>query len=252
MAILKASSMPKLALSQDPKDKAILEFAERKSLRFISYKDYKYLYCLLCVESISLAVGGDRLADRDGAMELWLSIARADRATEIYGKAKERPKGLPEEEFKRLKPLLESEVRASNLSELVEVRMRLGEEVSKLLIRSVNGEAKQEFWRSITVAMMLLDTLSDMVKDRMEGLVKRLNIAGVLKLAKNLAKASFDSVRQIGIAKSIKLLAIPSLMTIKGGFERESRKEKPWDIFGILAMKEGQVRRDAEAPAGRT
>ncbi|MEM4634100.1 MAG: hypothetical protein QW275_03015 [Candidatus Anstonellaceae archaeon] len=222
--------MPSLVYSKDPKDKEIVEFAKKQGIRTLSYKDYKYLYCLLCAEKIGMAIGGSPMKQKDKQMELWLSIARSDRANEVSGKAG-CPKGVPANFFKELKPLLEAEVRAKDLFSLVIVRERIGEIVSSIFIQATDGKKHEVFWRNITVSMMLLDTLSDMVKDRIDGLVKKLDFRGFWLLIGKLAKSSFSTITRLGFGKSLKLLFLPAILTIKGGFESESKKEKEWELY---------------------
>ncbi|MEM4554905.1 MAG: hypothetical protein QXT25_03590 [Candidatus Anstonellaceae archaeon] len=230
MAILSINKMKHLSLSCDPKDKAILEFARKNGIRTLSYKDYKYLYCLLCAEEISIAVGGKPMRFKEQQMKLWLSISRADSQNEQTGKIA-KPQEAPSEVFSRLQPLLEAELGAHRLSGLVLIREKIGEILSALFIEATDGHRHAEFWENISVSMMLLDTLSDMIKDRLKGLVKRLDFEGVVLLFRKLAQRSFSSILELGLTNSARLLFIPSLMTIKGGFEKESKKEKQWAIL---------------------
>jgi len=227
MAIYRINGMARLPQSKDPKDRAIFCFAQKSGIRSLSYRDYKYLYCLLSVESISRAIGGHPMHRREQAMRIWLDIANAEKKIELTGKAL-CPNGVPDDVFKELKPLLEAEVRSPDMSYLVKIREKLGETVSKLFVCSVNGEAQADFWRKITTTMFLLDTLADAFQDRRNGIVKKLNISGFFLLAEKLAKNSLSVILQIGILKSLKLLFAPSIMTINGGFESDAKKEKQW------------------------
>ncbi|MEM4348761.1 MAG: hypothetical protein QXN37_04310 [Candidatus Anstonellaceae archaeon] len=229
MAIFRINKLQQIASSKDPKDKAILEFTKRHNIPTLSYKDYKYLYCLLCAEEIGIAVGGHPLRLMDEQMKFWLSISRADRQNELSGKVV-KPKEVPAEAFAKLQPLLEAEINAPNLSSLVLVREKIGEVLSALFIDATGGKNKARFWENISVSMMLLDTLSDLIKDRLDGLVKRLDFRGFVMLIRKLAERSLLAVAELGLISSVRLLFIPSIMTIKGGFESERKKEAQCEI----------------------
>ncbi|MCX8196890.1 MAG: hypothetical protein N3G80_01060 [Candidatus Micrarchaeota archaeon] len=223
--ILKIKNLPKLASSVDPKDQAIYQFVKRQGIRTLSYKSYKYLYCLLCVENISVAVGGKRIKNLPEALGIWLSISKADKQTEISGKSA-KIEGVPRDFFESMQPLLEAEVRSKNLSEFVLLREKIGQKLSSFFAFLLDDETHKKFWENITVAMMLLDTISDLAKDKKDGLVAKLDLRGLVLLAKKFVSSSVASINYLGILNSIRLLLAPTLLTIRGGFENEAKKEQ--------------------------
>ncbi|MCX8174798.1 MAG: hypothetical protein N3E51_01170 [Candidatus Micrarchaeota archaeon] len=251
MAIYRMRNLSSICSSSDPRDRQIAVFALKNNIRRLSYKDYKYLYCLLCVEEISLAVGGSPMQEKEKAMRLWLEAARLDRRMELTKKAI-RPSCLQAGLFRKIKPVLEKELRPQKLSLLLEVREEMGAALSKLFVSSVKGEAHEQFWKNITTAMLLLDTLADLFKDRAEGLLKKIDLRGVALLLRKLAKSSVCAVRHIGLFRSIRLLFHPVVMTIKGGFESETAKEKQREIFPAAPMESTPKAYECQAPGCRT
>jgi len=112
---------------------------------------------------------------------------------------------------------------------------------------------KSGFWRKITTAMFMLDTISDMFKDRFSGVVKKLDAAGIFLLAGKLAKNSIPVILKIGIFKSARIIAVPSLLTIKGGFEKDEKKERQWPLAPEPTIIPKNIRQTSpcQAPVSR-
>lgn len=230
MATYTIRGMAHLSKSKDPKDRAIVDFASNNGIRTLSYKDYKYLYCLLVVDGISKEIGGQGIKDLGSSMKLWLEIARAESKIEQCGRMVQIS-GLSKEDLAAVKPVLEGELKVKSLSELVPLRIRLGKAISHMLCRSVGGESRSQFWEKISIAMVLLDNLADFARDRISGLLPRVDFRGLAQLVRELSSCSFHSFRTLGFYRSLKFLAIPSILVLKGGIENERKKEEQKPIF---------------------
>ncbi|MFA6214669.1 MAG: hypothetical protein WC717_05330 [Candidatus Micrarchaeia archaeon] len=249
MTIYTASRMPKLPLSRSSKDQFIVGFSKRKGIVSLSYKDYKYLLCALYVDGIERKVSGAGLKDVDVFLEIWLMAARADSQIEAGKKSEFGSSANHSRIPANMDSLLEADASAKDFREYVEARVALGFGIAEYICNFTRNQSSAEFWKNLSAATMLFDTLIDYRKDRKDGLAKDARLGDFAFLARKLLAFGCKAVAKLGMASSLKHLSTPFILTLTGGFESDGKKQKAWQMqeTGQISLESTQLSAEYQA-----
>lgn len=228
MAIYSASCLPRLARSKDRLDRKAMEFLKRKGIFEISYKEYKYLRVGITAMDVSRKLSGGSPKNTDEYFCFCLKAASQD--DEVEKGAEFRLPCLAKEDLDVFNANSRAELGAGSFKSYIAARERFGNEAGGIFGAMVGDAWHQYFWKSIACAAFMIDTAADYRKDVKSGIVARASASDLLELAGKIKKYCWEVIRQLGIISTFRMLFVPTIHAIMGGFEDERKKCEPQEI----------------------
>jgi hypothetical protein len=221
--------MGRLATSQDSVDQTIFRFLKSMNIREISFKDYKYLRSGAIAEEINRHLTGKGVTGQEERLKIYLEAARQDNRVEQGGRY--ILPGVPQEVLEPLNAHEKSEINARNFREYMNVREKVGVDIARCFVSVMRDDTHLEFWKDLSTASMLVDTIADFWKDRMAGLIRNVRYSDFPVLFLKTAKYCARTMRKLGLRGTCRYLLSPGLATLKGGFENGAKRHEMHCVF---------------------
>jgi len=220
----------KLVKSEDRRDKRICRFLKEHEISKISYKEYKYMYFQMqCIE-MAKYFGGTIPKTTDELLYYSLSGVREDKKIENWNTGNVKFDNVPTKEGDELFTAMLLERCAKSFSDYLDARKYVAEALGKVFVVTLGQQKNEKFWIDFSYVGAYVDTLADIPKDVFQKIIRVPTPASFVKLLSNIVKHTKSTLRNIGFSAALKYFIRPTIMTIKGGIERDSQKDKPREI----------------------
>ena len=240
MVIFKQNNLGrKLSTARKGADLRVLEFLKSAPLNEISYREYKYLHVQDSAIRLNEALTGKKVQNRKEIMQFALWVASADESIEKSAKIDRPELGASGLDYVITLWMLEG--LSKTYKQYTATRERIGLEVGKFYNNLFGNKPHIEVWSHLAVAMNMIDSIADMRKDVKDGQVPKPNATDILRISWLAIKYSVKTIAKIGIVNSLRFLSIPTICTIKGGFENSEKKERKQKIFPMIYKIEAPV-----------